>query len=97
MRAYPVPVQLDQEERVIGGHLTVRQLLLLILGAVIGCGTALAVKLPIVAKLMIAAGGLTIGIFLAFIPVEKTTLDVYLIRWLMWKIRKKQYYLGGES
>jgi len=97
MRAYPVPVQLDQEEKVIGGYLTLRQLLYLILGAVIGCGTALTFNLPLIAKLIIAAGGLTIGIILAFIPAEKTTLDIYLLRWIMWTIKKRKYYLGGDS
>lgn len=97
MRAYPVPVQLDQEERVIGGHLTVRQLLLLIIGAAIGGGTALAVNLSLTARLMIVMLGILTGMALAFIPVEKTSLDIYLLRWFMWKIKKRKYYLGGDS
>ncbi|WP_003545332.1 PrgI family protein [Desulfotomaculum nigrificans] len=97
MRVYPVPVQLNQEERIIGGRLTLRQLLYLVIGTVVGCGIALAVNLPIAVRLIIAIFGILIGMAFAFIPAGKTSLDIYLLRWFIWKVKKRRYFLGGDT
>ncbi|MBC7323776.1 MAG: PrgI family protein [Moorella sp. (in: Bacteria)] len=97
MRAYPVPLQLEEEERIIGGYLTLRQLVYLVLGAVLGGGTAAgAFFLPLVlrsAVFILFAGA---GAALALIPVQETRLDVFLFRWLKWRLGQREFFWRGD-
>lgn len=99
MRAYPVPVQIEGEERLIGGFLSLRQLVYLVLGAALGGGAAFgAFFLPLVLRFMlffILAGA---GTALALVPVQDVELDVYLSRWLAWRFSQREFYwTGGDD
>jgi len=98
MRAYPVPVQLDNEERIIGGVLTLRHIIYLILGLALGGGAGMgAFFLPLYFRIFLAALGLSAGAALAFAPVAGMSMDIYLLRWFQWRTGRRVYFLKGED
>ena len=97
MRAYPVPVQLEGEERVIGGFLTLRQLVYLVLGTALGGGAAAgAFFLPLVLRFIVFFLFAGAGAALALVPVQDTGLDVVLFRWLKWRFGQREFSWRGD-
>jgi hypothetical protein len=97
MRAYPVPVQLEEEERIIGGFLTLRQLTYLALGAALGGGAACgAFFLPLVLRFILFFLFAGAGAALALVPVQETGLDVVLYRWLKWRFGQRKFSWRGD-
>lgn len=98
MRAWPVPVQIEGEERIIGGHLTLRQFIYVILGIALGGGAAFglghfSVIVAAAAFFFFAA----LGAVLAFMRVGDTSLDVYVLRWFAWRFGNREYRWEGDS
>ena len=97
MRAYPVPVQLEGEERVIGGFLTLRQLVHLVLGAALGGGAACgAFFLPLVLRFVVFFLFAGAGAALALVPAQDAGLDVFLWRWLRWRFSQREFSWRGD-
>lgn len=96
MRAFPVPIQITGRERLIGGILDIKQLSYIVLGVVLG-GAALFTSMPVILRLLgfIAASGA--GLVFAFARVHNMEVDVYLFRWLRWRISRRTYYLEGSN
>lgn len=97
MRAFPVPVQITDEERLIGGFLSLRQLLYIILGAALGGAAFLLTFIPLLLRLVfflvLAAG----GIGFAFLKVQEMRLDYYLYLYLKWRVNPRELYLEGRN
>lgn len=85
MRAFPVPIQIIEEEKIFGGHLSLRQVAyVFLLGP--GIGGALALVCPIggfVLKFIIFALVWSIGLAMAYVKISEMGLDSYL--WLAFK------------
>ncbi|HOV79392.1 MAG TPA: PrgI family protein [Bacillota bacterium] len=98
MRVYPVPVQSENEERVIGGYLTLRQFAYIVLGVALGGGISFGALffLPIYIKLFFMALFVVSGVLLAFVSVDDMGLDRYLWYWFLWRRSKKDYFWKGE-
>lgn len=95
MRASPVPIQIDEEEKIFGGHLSFRQMAyVLLLGP--GIGALLAFICP--GKVFKAIVLLLIwGLFaaMAFIKVQDMTLDKYFFLYYKWRKSPKKYIWKG--
>lgn len=97
MRAYPVPVQLEEEERLVGGFLTLRQLVYLVLGAALGGGAACgAFFLPLVLRFAVFVLFAGAGAALALVPAQDAGLDVVLFRWLKWRFGRREFSWRGD-
>ncbi len=98
MRAFPVPVQLDSEERVIGGYIALRQLIYLIAGVALGGGIAYAVHFfPAALRIVLCILFILIGCSLAFIKLYDTDLDIFLYRWFKWRFNQREFYIKGDE
>lgn len=97
MRAFPVPVQITEEERVIGGMLTLRQLLYITLGVVLGGLVFLLTFLPVIIRLFIFVMIVLASTVLAFIKIHDLRADQYLYLYVKWKKSPRAIYLKGEN
>jgi len=96
MRAWPVPVQMTEEEKIIGGFMSLRQLGYLIAGFCLG-GLGAALPLPISLRLAVFAVIFLAGAALAFAPLFDTPLDVFLWRWMRWRRSARELFLNGDE
>jgi len=88
MRQYPIPYQTGGEDPVIGGLLTLRQLIYVVLGVAVGGGLAAALPAPWWARLAVIIPFALAGAGFAFIQVKGDRLDVYL--WRLWRFKRKK-------
>ncbi|MDR9785771.1 MAG: PrgI family protein [Peptococcaceae bacterium MAG4] len=98
MRIYPVPVQSESEERVIGGYLTLRQFAYIALGVALGGGISFGALffISIYIRLFIMVLFIISGLLLAFVVVDDVGLDKYLWHWFLWQKSKKEYFWEGR-
>lgn len=96
MRAWPVPVQMTEEEKIIGGFLTLRQLGYLIAGFCLG-GLGAALPLPLPLRLAVFALVFLAGTALAFVSIFEVPLDVFLWRWWRWRRSPRELFLKGDD
>lgn len=97
MRAFPVPIQNDDEERIMGGMLTFRQTLYIFIGIALGGASFFLTFLPILIRLFIYLVILIASLVLAFVKVNDMRADHYLILYLRWLCRQKKYHLRGNN
>jgi len=97
MRRYSVPVQIQGEERVIGGYLTLRQFAYTVLGFALGAGVSFGALffLPVCVKLFLVAPFAVFGLLLAFVSVDGMGLDRYLWYWFLWRRSPKEFCWKG--
>lgn len=97
MRAFPVPVQITEEEKLVGGVMSLRQLGWLAAGFCSGGAAAFLLPLPLSLRLAAFALGLTAGAALAFARPFDTPLDVFLWRWWKWRRSAREICLRGDE
>ena len=99
MRLFPVPMELTEEEKTIGGAISIRQAVY-ILGAVTG-----AVLFYIVLKaigiylwlcIILAMFIFLIGIVISFGRIKDISVDKYLCLWFMYYLRRKIFCSGDD-
>ena len=98
MRQWPVPVQIAEPERIIGGIMTFKQLAYVVAGASLG-GTAGAVAffMPVALRLALFGLGGAAGMALSFVKVYDTPLDIFIWRWFRWRWGHRAVYLKGDE
>ncbi len=96
MRIVPVPVQITEEEKIIGGHLTGRQLGYLIAGVALG-GGAFALPFPIIVRFIFFCLFCILGAVVAFVRLHNMLFDVFLWRWFKWKRLSQDMVLRGDE
>ncbi|WP_034630935.1 PrgI family protein [Desulfotruncus alcoholivorax] len=99
MRMFPIPMDLTGEEKLIGGVLSLRQMVYLLGGGV--CAVFFLVLLRVIhvlwaLALPVAIIWLVLGIFLSFFSLDGMGADEYLYRWLAWRTRRRRYDWGDE-
>lgn len=99
MRAFPVPIQIIEDEKVFGGHLSLRQVAYLFLIGP-GIGGALALSCPfggLIVKLIIFAFIWSISCAMAYVKVSDMTLDKYVWLAFKWWKSPKNYTWEGDN
>jgi len=97
MRSFPVPIQLDDEERIIGGKLSLRQILYIITGLAVGGASFGLVFLPVLARLFLFFIMNCFGLVFAFVKIHELRADQYLYLYLKWRRSPRALYLKGEN
>lgn len=91
MRKFPVPLDLTEEEKIIGGHLSLRQgfyILLSLLSPAI-----LFIKiLPMALRLFILPLLIITPLLFAFINIQDTRLDKLVVLLISYVKRKKRFF-----
>lgn len=96
MRVWPVPVQMVEDEKIIGGMMSLRQLGYLILGFCLGGGWA-ALPLPFSLRIAVFTAAFAFGAALAFVNIYDMPLDVFLWRLIRWWRSPRELYLRGDE
>ncbi len=96
MRIYNVPVQLDREDKIFGGRVSLRQFIYL----VIGSGTGAVMFLKLYKAGMAAAVAAWIAFVLAgcvpaFYKVKEVAVDRYFMMLMRFSFVKKEYPFRG--
>lgn len=97
MRAFPVPVQITEEEKLFGGMLSLRQLLYIIAGVCLGGLSFLIIFMPVVIRLFIFLIMSCLGPLIAFIPIYHMRADQFIFRYIKWKCSSNSLYLRGHK
>ncbi|KJS10663.1 MAG: hypothetical protein VR67_17415 [Peptococcaceae bacterium BRH_c8a] len=95
MRAFPVPVQINDEERIMGGIFTLRQTLYLCMGLALGGASFSFTFLPILIRFIFFLLILGVCVVLAFFKIYAMRADQYLVLYLKWRYRVKKHGLKG--
>lgn len=99
MRMFPIPMDLIEEEKTIGGVISIRQAVY-ILGAAVWAVLFYIISRSVGAYfwlcLMLAAVKFVLGVYLAFGKIEGMSADRYICSWLMYRLRNKIFHLGGD-
>lgn len=93
MRAFPVPIQIIEAEKIFGGHLSLRQVVYIFLLG-LGLGGSLAFLCPVggvFCKFLILVFNLSWGLALAFVNVYDMGLDVFIIITIKWLKSPRRY------
>lgn len=97
MRNFPVPIQIDDEEKIFGGHLSFRQMTYtFLLGPFIGGLLAFICPGKVFKAIFLL---LVWGLFaaMAFINVQEMSLDKYLFLYYKWRKSPRVYtWKGGR-
>ena len=91
MNLYKVPFQLEHEEKVFGGYLSLRQMLYLII-SVISIGI-LFVHIPLIIKTIIFLVIVSVFMVFAFVKVGNMYADKYFVDILKYVFKKKIYIM----
>jgi hypothetical protein len=96
-RTWRVPVQIVEEERVIGGRWTVRQgVYLLAVGPGLG-GLLALIPAPVAVRLLLFGLGVAVGAAPAYGRLYNMSLDTFLWRWWKWRRSPRRMYLRGDD
>lgn len=95
MRTFNIPFEVQEEDKIFGGYLSIRQVLYLFIAA-------LGIRLfwvPVPFVLRIAGFVAVAGIMLAFafLKVNGVQFDLYTLTWAKFHLRKKRYFFGEEK
>ena len=97
MRAWPVPIQITDEERLIGGKLTLRQLGYIVAGLALGGASFGFTFLPLLARFtlffLVAGGGFTF----AYAWIYHMRVDQYLYLYFKWRRSPRFLFLKGGN
>lgn len=90
MDRFPVPIQSDEEEKLFGGILTVRQMIYLVAGGSLAAFAA-AFPLPAWVRVMLALAVIAGATALAFVKTDGVRLDRYLLLYAAYRRRQREF------
>jgi len=96
MRMWNVPAQITDEEKMIGGFMSFRQLAWLVFFFCLG-GTGLVLPVRIIFKAAVFFAIFSAGAVFAFVRVWDMDMDVFLWRLLRYHRRPRELYLRGDE
>lgn len=99
MRLFPVPMDLTEEEKILGGVLSLRQVVYLLGGgvaAVLALVFLRALHVPWVLAFPAGVLWFVAGIFLSFGTLAGMGADEYLSKLLLFRFRRRRYDWGDE-
>lgn len=95
MRSFKVPFVVEEEEKVFGGYISLRQALYLFIAAL-----GLRVfwfDMSIVLKLVLFVCFVSFMAACAFLKINNVYFDAYIITVIKYLVRKKKYYYGEDQ
>ena len=97
MRAFKVPVQITDEEKLFGGILSLRQFLYIFTGFALGGLFFTLSFMPVLVRLFLFLTIFIAGIGMALIPIKDMRADQYIYYLIKWKRSPKEiYYIRSE-
>ncbi|WP_194174983.1 PrgI family protein [Desulfofundulus thermobenzoicus] len=99
MRLFPVPMDLTEEEKILGGVLSLRQVVFLLGGGVSAALSMAFLRLlhvPWALAFPASVLWFIAGVYLSFGWIAGISADQYLIRWFSWRNRCRRYDWGDE-
>ncbi|MDI6604090.1 MAG: PrgI family protein [Thermoanaerobacteraceae bacterium] len=97
MKFYPMPLQLDEEDKIVGGFFSLRQIIFIVAGAMFGViivGTA-ARLLGWEVSIILGVFPVAAGFFAALYKCDGITFDRLIIYFLTYYFKSKQYTWYG--
>lgn len=88
---FPVPIQSDEEEKLFGGVLTIRQMIYVIAGGSLAAFMAVF-PLPVFFKVTFALVIIIGAVSLAFVKIEGVRLDRYLLFYMTYGKRQREFF-----
>ena len=92
MQIYKVPYNFNHEEKIFGGYLSIRQVIYLILGALM-LSIFFIPMINVIIKSIVFLLLASMFIVFAFVKIDETNGDKYFIYILNFLFRKKKYIL----
>lgn len=97
MRAFPVPIQMHEEERIMGGMISLRQTAYIALGLALGGASFYLGFLPLIIRLLLFLIVSGVGLFFAFAKFDDLRVDQYIFYYLKWRFGPRKMYIRGEN
>lgn len=88
MRSFKIPFEEKIEDKIIGGILTIKQFLIILIIPIIAIGLSFLIKLPLLISVIFVLISLIIAFLFAFVKINEDTLTKYLFRII--KFTKKE-------
>jgi len=99
VRVYPMPLELDKEDKIFGGKFSLRQAIIFIVG--VGLGMAAFIEtykiFNITFAITIAAIIVVLGFIAANFNKDGMTIDRYIIYFLSYTLGEKKYLWKGSA
>lgn len=92
MRTFHIPIQLDQEELIMGGIFSLRQMILAMVGVVGAGGLGFLLPGPIEIRAVLAIVVALFFVFLIFAKIHGITADRFLFYYLKFYFTEKTYW-----
>lgn len=89
MKVYKIPFDIKHEEKIFGGYLSLRQVLYLLL--IILTAGVFFINIQMWVKLTIFCSFALVCLSFAFIKIQETRLDLYVVNIIKYLLRKKRY------
>jgi hypothetical protein len=100
MRQFPVPMNILDEEKLVGGVLSLRQVAWLCAAVIAAAAAWVALRVlhaPAWLFLVSATLLLAAGTALAFIWIAAVSLDRYIVLWVLFQRRKRRWVLRRDE
>lgn len=92
MRTFHIPIQIKDEELIMGGKFSLRQIIITIVGVTLSGGLGLLMPGPIPIKVTLAIILLCFFVFLTFAKIHGMTADRYLWYYFKFHLSEKTYW-----
>lgn len=92
MRTFHVPIQINDEELIMGGKFSLRQIIIAIIGVTLSGGLGFLVPGPIPIRVTLAIILLCFFTFLIFAKIHGMTADRFLWYYLKFYLAEKVYW-----
>lgn len=100
MRLFPVPMDLTEEEKTVGGVLSVKQVVYLLSGGfltVLACIILFALHMPFWISAALSFPFFIFSLYVTFGRPADVPADVYLYLWYLYRRREKKFCLRGDE
>lgn len=93
MNIYKIPFDFEHEEKVFGGYLSLRQMIYIVLG-IASFGILFIPIIPMIIKILLFITLFILFMMCAFLKIQQSYSDKYLINILKFVFKKKIYTIN---